>query len=100
MLNVQQNNGKLLPIFSFTECQIAEKYKQFTNTEPIALTLFSPRDVILKFGRKDNVITASNKTQGLQQWDGIGVNLHCIAVPKAHLVKIFSEMDNLKKETQ
>ena len=63
LLNVQQNNGKPLPVFSFTEHQIAEKYKKYTDTEPIALTLLGPKDVILEFDRKDDVITASTKGQ-------------------------------------
>ena len=100
LLNVQQNNGKPLPVFSFTERQIAEKYKKYTDTEPIALTLLGPKDVILEFDRKDDVITALTKAHHLQQWDDIGISLHCIAAPKAHLIKIFSEMNSLKKEMQ
>ena len=100
LLNVQQNNGRPLPVFSFTERQIAEKYKKYTNTEPIALTLLGPKDVILEFDKRDDVVTASTKAQGLRQWDDMGVNLHCIAAPKAHLIKIFSKMNSLKKETQ
>ena len=100
LLNVQQNNGKPLPVFSFTERQIAEKYKRFTDTEPVALTLLGPKDVLLEFDKKDDVVTASTKAQGLRQWDDMGVNLHCIAAPKAHLIKIFSEMNSLRKETE
>ena len=49
LMNVQQHNGKALLVFSFTERQIAEKYKRFTDVDPIALTLMGPRDVILEF---------------------------------------------------
>ena len=42
LMNVQQHNGKALPVFSFTEWQIAEKYKKLTDIEPIALTLMGP----------------------------------------------------------
>ena len=42
MMRVTQNNGKALPIFSFMERQIMEKYKQFIGLEPIVLTLMGP----------------------------------------------------------
>ena len=59
MMRVTQNNGKALPVFSFTERQIAKKYKQFTGLEPIVLTLMGPRDVLLEFDKKADVIGSS-----------------------------------------
>ena len=100
LMNVQQNNGKALPVFSFTEWQIMEKYKRFTDVDPITLTLIGPRNVILEFDRKDDVITSSTWAHRLHQWDNIGMNIHCIAAPKAHLIEIFSQTEQPKKETQ
>ena len=59
IMRVTQNNGKTLPVFSFTERQIVEKYKQFTGLEPIALTLMGPCDVLLEFDKKADVISSS-----------------------------------------
>ena len=56
LMNVRQHDGKALPIFSFTECQIAEKCKKFTDIDPIALTLMGPCDVILEFDKKDDIM--------------------------------------------
>ena len=100
LMSVQQHNGKALPVFSFTERQIAEKYKKLTDVEPIALTLMGPRDVILEFDKKDDVITSSTRAHGMRQWDDLGVNIHCIAAPKHHLLEIYSEKEQLKRETQ
>ena len=100
LMNVQQHNGKTLPVFSFMERQIVEKYKRFTDVDPIALTLMGPRDVILEFDKKDDVITSSTRAHGLCQWDDLGVDIHCIAAPKAHLLEIFSQTEQLKRETQ
>ena len=46
MMRVTQNNGKALPVFSFTERQITEKCKKFTFLELIALTLMGPHDTL------------------------------------------------------
>ena len=56
--------------------------------------------MILEFDRKDDVIASSTRAHSMRQWDALGVNIHCIAAPKAHLLEIFSEKEKLKRETQ
>ena len=56
--------------------------------------------MILEFDKKDDIISSSTRAHGLHQWDDLGVNIHCIAAPKAHLLEIFSQTEQLKKETQ
>ena len=65
LMNVQQHDGRALPVFRFTERQIAEKYKRFTDVDPMALTLMGPQDVILEFDKKDDVITSSTRAHGM-----------------------------------
>ena len=81
MIRVTLNNGKALPIFSFTERQIAEKYKKFIGLEPIALTLMGPHDMLLEFNKKAVVISSSRKIHGLKTWDRMGVDISCIMSP-------------------
>ena len=100
LMNVKQNDGKALPIFSFTERQIAEKCKKFTNVDLVALTLMGPRDVILEFDKKDDIILALMRSHCCHQWDDIGVNIHCIVAPKMSLLKIYAEKEKRKKMTQ
>ena len=100
LMNVKQNDGKALPVFSFMECQIAEKCKKFTDVDPVALTLMGPRDVILEFDKKDDIITALMRSHGCHQWDDMGVSIHSIAAPKMSLLKIYAEKEKRKKEVQ
>ena len=97
MMRVTQNNGKALPIFSFTEKQIVEK--QFTGLEPIALTLMGPCDVLLEFDKKADVISSSRKIHGSKTWGRMGVDISCIMSPqKSKLLEIFSLSQKRKKE--
>ena len=98
-MRVTQNNGKVLPIFSFTERQIAEKYKHFTGLEPIVLTLMGPHDVLLEFDKKADVISSSQNIYGSKTWDGMGVDISYIISPqKSKLLEIFSSLPKRKKE--
>ena len=99
MMRVTQNNGKALPVFSFTERQITEKYKQFTGLESIVLTLMGPHDMLLEFDKKADVISSSQKIHGLKTWDSMGVNISCIMSPqKSKFLEIFSSSQKRKKE--
>ena len=100
LMNVRQHDGKGLPVFSFTEGQIAEKCKKFTDIDLIVLTLMGPRNVILKFDKKDDITVALMQAHGCDQWDEIGVNIHCIAALKISLLKIYEDIQKRKKETQ
>ena len=82
LMNVRQHDSKALPVFSFTECHIAEKCKKYTSIEPMALTLMGPHDIILEFDKKDDITIALMRAHGFHQWDEIGVNVHCIAALK------------------
>ena len=100
LMKVTQLNGKPLPVFSFTERQIAEKYKQFTGIEPVGLTLMGLRDVLLEFDRKVDVIGSSMKIHGQQSWDGINVDIGCLMAHKLKLLSLFQEREEYRKEKQ
>ena len=100
LMKVTQLNGKALPLFSFTECQIIEKYKQYTGIEPVALTLMGPHDVLLEFDKKADVIGSSMKVHGQQSWDGINVDIGCLMARKSKLLSLFREREEHKKERQ
>ena len=100
LMKVTQLNGKALPVFSFTECQIVEKYKQYTSIEPVVLTLMGPHDVLLEFDKKADVIGSSMKVHGQQSWDGINVDIGCLMARKSKLLSLFWEREEHKKEKQ
>ena len=99
-MKVTQLNGKALNVFSFTERQIAKKYKQYSGIEPVTLTLMDPCDVLLEFDRKINVISSSMKVHGQQVWDGINVDIGCLMAQKSKLISLYCECEEHKKEKQ
>ena len=46
LLRVHQNNGRALPIGSFTERKISEVVQGVAGVAPIALTLLGPKEVL------------------------------------------------------
>ena len=100
LMKVTQLNGKPLPVFSFTERQIAEKYRQYTGVEPVTLILMGLHDILLEFDRKADVIGLSMKIHGQQSWDGINVDIGCLMACKPRLLSLFWEWEEHKKEKQ
>ena len=100
LMIVHKHDGKALPVFTFTECHIAKKYKKLTGIDPIALTLMGLHDVILEFDKKDDITVVLARAHGCHQWDEIGVDIHCIAAPKISLLNIYKDIEKRKRETQ
>ena len=59
-----------------------------------------PRDVLLEFDRKVDVIGSSMKIHGQQSWDGINVDIGCLMARKPRLLSLFREREEHKKEKQ
>ena len=53
LLRVHQNNGRALPIGSFTERKISQVVQGATGVAPTALTLLGPNEVLIKFEERD-----------------------------------------------
>ena len=100
LMKVTQISRKALPVFSFTKRQIAEKFHTITGIEPVALTLMGPRDVLLEFDRKADVIWSAMKIHGTQNWDGLSVEIGCLLSQKPKLIGMFCEQEEWNKERQ
>ena len=91
LVRVTQLGGKPLLICNFTERQIASKYRQITGIDPVALTLMGPREVLLEFDKKSDVVGSSLKMHGPHMWDGMNVNITCLVAPKPSLIDMYYE---------
>ena len=91
LVRVTQLGGKPLPVCNFTERQIASKYRQITGVDPVALTLMGPREVLLEFDRKSDVVGSSLKMYGPHVWDGMNVHVNCLVAPKSSLIDMYYE---------
>ena len=100
LLNIAQPNGKPLPVGEFTERQIAKCYQQVTGVGPCAITLMGPRDALLEFDKRIDVIGSSMLVHGSTEWGGEVVSINCLLAKKPQLIRLFNEREESMRKQQ
>ena len=71
LLRVHQNNGRALPLGSFTERKISQVVHGATGVAPTALTLLGPDEVLLEFEKEASVVQVGIAVHALADWDDL-----------------------------
>ena len=78
LLRVHQNNGRALPIGSFTERKISQVVQGATGIAPFVLTLLGLNEVLLEFEKETSVVGIGITMHAMSDWDDFKVRTHCI----------------------
>ena len=100
LMRVYQNNGRALPIGSFTERKISEVVQGTTGVIPTTLTLLGPKEVLMEFERETSVVKVGMKMHTMTDWDDIKVRTHCIMVKRDSLINMYQERELAEREKQ
>ena len=100
LLRVNQRNGKILPIGSFTERKISQVVQGVTGIVPIALTLLGPREVLLEFEKVASMVEIAMVLHVLTDWDDLKIQTHCIMARHESLIDMFHEQEESEREKQ
>ena len=91
LLRVHQNNGRALPLGSFTERKISQVIHGATSVAPTALTLLGPDEVLLEFEKEASVVQVGIAIHALADWDDLKVRTHCVMASRNSLIDICHE---------
>ena len=100
LLRVSQLSGKNLPIGSFTERKISQMVQRVTGVAPIALTLLSPKEVMMEFEQTTSVVEIAMALHALSDWDDLQIQTHCVMARRESLIDMFHEKEESEKEKQ
>ena len=100
LLRVHQNNGRALPLGSFTERKISQVIHGATGVAPTALTLLGPDEVLLEFEKEASVVQVGIAIQALADWDDLKVRTHCVMASRNSLIDICHERARNEREKQ
>ena len=100
LLRVHQNNGRALPIGSFTERKISQVVQGATGVAPTALTLLGPNEVLMEFEKETCVVEVGIKMHAMSEWDDFKVRTHCILAKRDSLINMCNERELLEREKQ
>ena len=100
LLRVHQNNGRALPIGSFTERKISQVVQGATGVAPTALTLLGPGEVLIEFEKEACVTEVGIKMHAMSDWDDLKVRTHCIMAKRDSLINMCHERELAEREKQ
>ena len=100
LLRVHQNNGRALPIGSFTERKISQVVQGATGVAPTALTLLGPNEVLMEFEKETCVVEVGIKMHAMSEWDDFKVQTHCILAKCDSLINMCNERELSEREKQ
>ena len=100
LLRVHQNNGRALPIGSFTERKISQVVQGATGVAPTALTLLGPNEVLMEFEKETCVVEVGIKMHAMSEWDDFKVRTHCILAKRDSLINMYNERELSEREKQ
>ena len=100
LLRVHQNNGRALPLGSFTERKISQVIHGATGVAPTALTLLGPDEVLLEFEKEASVVQVGIAVHALADWDDLKVRTHCVMASRNSLIDICHERARNEREKQ
>ena len=100
LLRVHQNNGRAIPIGSFTERKISEVVQGVTGVALTALTLLGPKEVLMEFEQETCVIEVGIKMHAMSDWDDFKVRTHCIMAKRDSLINMCHEREIVEREKQ
>ena len=100
LLRVHQNNGRALPLGSFTERKISQVVHGATGVAPDALTLLGPDEVLLEFEKEASVVQVGIAVHALTDWDDLKVRTHCVMASRNSLIEICHERARNEREKQ
>ena len=100
LLRVHQNNGRALPIGSFTERKISQVVQGATGVTPVALTLLGPNEVLLEFEKETSVVGVGIAMHAMSDWDDFKVRTHCIMAKCDSLINMCHEQELAEREKQ
>ena len=99
-IRVTRNDGRLLPIGSFTERQIMRVVKNVTGINPLEVTVIGKGQALLAFEQGVDVIGTSMILQALNRWDDNDVHVHCVMARKKSLVNIIREHEAIAEKKE
>ena len=100
LLRVHQNNGRALPIGSFTERKISQVVQGATGIAPFALTLLGLNEVLLEFEKQTSVVGIGIAMHAMSDWDDFKVRTHCIMAKRDSLINMCHERELAEREKQ
>ena len=103
LLRILQEDGKPLPIGSFTERSIARKVHHLTGITLDCVTMVTPSDAVLELPVGAPVVPVAQELHLMREWEDIPIYVSCLMGNRHYIMKVChdrAKYEEKKKEIE
>ena len=86
-----REDGRPLPVESFTERSVARKVYSLTGVAVERVTMVTPTDALLEFAPGTLVVTIAQMLHQIHKWEDIPVYVTCLMGSKHYIMQLSRE---------
>ena len=98
LFKMLREDGKPLPVGSFTERSVARRVYSFTGVTVDCVTMITPTDTLIEFMPKMLVVTITQALHQIDEWEDIPVWVTCLMGSKHYIMQLCRERAENKEQ--
>ena len=88
LIRIEQEDGRPLPVGTYSECCIHLKLAQWTGVTAERVTRMNPYDTIIEVAASVSVVAIAQQLHSIRKWEEIPVVVACIMGKKSYIIDV------------
>ena len=95
LMRLEQEDGRPLPVGTYTERCVGIKLMQWTGVTPERITRINSHDTIIEVAAEVSVVAVAQQLHSIREWEDIPVVVSCIMGKKSYVVDVCRQRTTL-----
>ena len=88
LLRVEQEDGRPLPVGTYTECCVNLQIVHWTEIHPIRSTHINPLDTVVEFAAEVPIVAVAQQLHMIREWEEVPVTVSCIMGRREYIMDV------------
>ena len=95
LLRVEQEDGRPLPVGTYTECCVNLQMVQWTGITPVHTTCMNPLDTVVEFAAEVLIIAVAQQLHMIREWEEVSMTVSCIMGRREYIMEVCCQKSTL-----
>ena len=88
LLRVEQEDGRPLPVGTYTECCVNLQIVQWTGITPVCTMRMNPLDTVVEFAAEVPIVAVAQQLHMIREWEEVPVTVSCIMGRREYIMEV------------
>ena len=98
LLRILQEDGRPLPIGSFTERSVVRKVQNLTGITLDQVTMVTPSDAVLEYSAGCPVVCIAQELDAMKEWEDIPIYVSCLMGNRHYIMEVCHDRANYESK--